>query len=202
MPSLVSKLCLLLFGTALSVAQFTAIEGAADSLSTFPYDELDSSQVLGSDSMIGDNQFLPPPSSESPGTLTTQSSSECKPPPNQHSIKMRPKRDRCPNPFVVPNIVSPGQGALPTSQTDRGSNANGQINRNPKKQLWWQEFINLGNEIQDPKPCKHYRPFAVCAPPFTDMYTIFEIPLIEFCRLCAFMSLAELSKKQMLCNGD
>ena len=184
MSSLVSKLCFLLFGSALSVAQFTAVEGPADSLSAFPYDESEG-QVLAPGSIIGDNQFLPSPSSESPGTLTTQSSNECKDPPNEHPIRM-------PNPFIDPKTASPGQDTRPTSQTDRSSDANGrpkpngQINNNPEKRPWWQKFINLGNEIQDPKPCKHYRPFAVCAPPFTDMYTIFEIPLIQFCRICTF----------------
>lgn len=71
MSSLVSMLCLLLFGTTLSVAQFAAVEGLANSLSTLPYDGLES-QVLASDSIIGDNQFLPPPSGDSPGTLTIQ----------------------------------------------------------------------------------------------------------------------------------
>lgn len=150
MSFLVSRLCLLLFGTALSVAQFAAVEGLANSLSTLPYDGLES-QVLASDSIIGDNQFLPPPSGDSPGTLTIQSSSECKPPPDQHPIRMRSKRDWCPNSFVDPNTASPGQDTRPTSQTDRSSNAsshpktNGQINQNPKKQPWSQKLMNLGN---------------------------------------------------------
>lgn len=198
MPSLVSKLSLLLFGTALSVAQSAAVEGPADSLSALHFDELDSSgsssssQVLDSGSIFGDNPFLMPSSSSSssnsPGTLSAQRSTGCDPapPPDQYPIKMRTKRDLCPIPLVNPNTASPGQGTKPTSKTDHTSNTNGQVNRNPKKQPWWQKFINLGNEIQDPKPCKHYRPFAVCAPPFTDIYKIFEIPLIEFCRLCGF----------------
>lgn len=179
MSFLVSRLCLLLFGTALSVAQFAAVEGLANSLSTLPYDGLES-QVLASDSIIGDNQFLTPPSGDSPGTLTIQSSSECKPPPDQHPTRMRSKRDWCPNSFVDTNTASLGQDTRPTSQTDRSSNASSHHKKQPQK------LTNLGNEIQDPKPCKHYRPFAVCAPPFTDMYTKFEIPLIEFCRLCTF----------------
>ena len=108
MSFLVSKLGLLLFGTALSVAQFAAVKGPADSLSTLPYDGLES-QVLAYDSR------LPLPSGDSPGTLTTQSSSECKPPPNQHPIRMRSKRDWCPNSFVDPNTASPGQDTRPTS---------------------------------------------------------------------------------------
>lgn len=187
MLSLFSKLCLLLFITALSVAQF-AVEGPAGNLWS---DELES-QVPAVDPITGDNQSLTSPGSDSPGTLTTQESNECKPPPNGHPIRMRSKRDWCPTPFVDPKTASPGQDTRPTSQTDSRPNANGspmpngQTNRNPKEQPWWQKFINLGKEIRDPKPCKHYRPFAVCAPPFDNMYASFDIPLIQFCRFCKF----------------
>lgn len=191
MPSLNSKLCLLLSITALSVAQFAAVDGPADSLRNLPYDELESN-VPAVDSTIGDNQFLTSPGSVSEGTLTSQDSNECKPPPDHHPAKMRSKRDWCPNTFVDPKTTPPGQDPRPTSQTDSRSSANGspkpngQANRNPKKQPWWQKFIDLGNEIQDPKPCKHYRPFAVCAPPFDNMYALFSKPLLEFCRICMF----------------
>lgn len=190
MPSLISKLYLLLFVNALPVAQSAAVEGPADSLWNFPY-ELES-QVAAVDFTIGDNQFLTSPDSDRPGTLTTQNSNDCKPPLNHHPIRMRSKRDWCPNSFVDVKSASPGLGTRPTSQTDGRPNVNGspkpngQTNRNPKKQPWWQKFINLGNEIQDRKPCKHYRPFAVCAPPFDNMYALFDIPLIQFCRLCEF----------------
>lgn len=190
MPSLNSKLWLLLSVTALSVAQFAAVDGPADSLWNLPYDELES-KVPAVDSTIGDNQFLTSPGSVSEGTLTIQDS-ECKPLPEDHPVKMRSKRDWCPNTFVDPKTAPPGQDPRPTSQTDSRPNANGspkpngQANRNPKKQSWWQKFINLGNEIQDPKPCKDYRSFAVCAPPFDNMDALFNIPLLEFCRLCMF----------------
>lgn len=191
MPSLVLKLCLLIFVTALSVAQFAAAEGPADNLWNSPYHELES-QVPAVHSTIGENHFLTSPRSDSPEALTTQKSNECKPTPNHDPIRMRSKRDRCPKPIVDHKIESPGQDTRPTSQTDSRPNANGspepngQTTPNPRKQPWWQKFINLGNEIRDPKPCKHYRPFAVCAPPFNNMYTLFEIPLIQFCRLCTF----------------
>lgn len=189
MPSLNSKLCLLLFLTALSIAQFAAVHGPDDSLWNLPYDELEA-QVPVVDSTIGDNQFLTSPGSVSEGSLTTQDSNECRPSPEHHPVKMRSKRDWCPNTFVNPRTAPPGQDPRSTSQTDSRPNANGspkpngQANRKPKKQPWWQKFINLENEIQDPKPCKHYRPYAVCAPPFDDMYALFNIPLIPFCRLC------------------
>lgn len=190
MPSLNSKLCLLLFVTALSIAQFAAVDGPDDSLWSLPYDELET-QVPAADSTIGDNQFLTSPGSVSEGSLTTDDSNEeCKPSPEHHPVKMRSKRDWCPNTFVDPRTPPPGQDPRSTSQTDSRPNANGNpkpngpANRKPTKQPWWQKFINLGNEIQDPKPCKHYRPFAVCAPPFHNMYALFNIPLIPFCRLC------------------
>lgn len=199
MPSLKSKLCLLLFVTSLSVAQFAAVDGPVDSLWNFPYDELES-QVPAVDSTIGDNQFLASPGSVSEGTLTSQDSNGCKPPQDHHPVKMRSKRDWCPNTFVDPRNAPPGQDPRPTSQTDSRPNANGspkpngQANRTPIKQPWWQKFINLGNEIEDPKPCKHYRPFAVCAPPFDSISALVNTPLIQFCRLCTFHVLGQAFK--------
>lgn len=189
MPSLNSKLCFLLFVIALSFAQFAAPDGPADSLWNLPYDELET-QIPAVDSTIGDNQFLTSPGSVSEGTLTTQDGNDCNHLPDQHPVKLRSKRDSCPNPFFDPRTAPPGQDPRSTSQTDSRPNTNGgpkpndQANRKPQKQPWWQKFINLGNEIQDPKPCKHYRPFAVCVPPFDNMYGLLEIPLIQFCRLC------------------
>lgn len=130
MSILVSKPGLLIFGAAFSVVRFATVKGPADSLSTLPYDGLES-PVLASDSI------LPFPSGESPGTLATQSSSECEHSPNQHPIRMRSKCGWCPNSFVDPNTALPGQDTRPTSQSDHSSRRpkiNGQINQNPKKQ--------------------------------------------------------------------
>lgn len=208
MPSLNSKLCLLLFVIALSVAQFAAADGPDDSLWNLPYDELET-QFSAVDSTIADNQFLMSPGSVSEGTLTTQDISECNHPPDHHPFKLRSKRDWCRNPFFDPRTAPPGQDPRSTSQTDSSPNANSspkpndQANRKPKKQQWWQKFIDLGNEIHDPKPCKHYRPFAVCAPPFDNMYASFDIPLIQFCRICMSHVLGIcFQNEQMLRNED
>lgn len=207
MPSLNLKLFLLLFVIAISVAQFAASDGPADSLWNLPYDELETQVPV--DHTIGDNQFLTSPGSVSEGTLTTQDSNECNHPPDQHPVKLRSKRDWCPDPFFDPGTAPPGQDPSSASQTDSRPNANGspkpndQANRKPKKQPWWQKFMNLGNETQGSKPCKHYRPFAVCAPPFDNMYASFDISLIQFCRLCMSHVLGlSFQNEQMLCNED